>query len=514
MQPLQEEDIQMEQNQFYEERRQLVYQFGSEHYFPGTGLKIELDASFTDGTSELPDFKRISYYYNPENNIYYFANDVSVSRDFRYLFQDIFDSRIHAEIPLTKKAGLQRKLKFGGAYQYNNRSFEQYKYESSPTDGDTIPDGDLNKYYTAEAFQYREGEIPQGYGSKTSIFDFSYGYSNISSAYLMIDYDITRWLRIAGGLRMEHTDIYSDLEAFRGLAVDDSVREDISLHTFKVSAYPTQIDTFHFLPSVNLIIKLIDNSKALFNIRLNYSKSLARPSIRELTLNFVYDYEYNFSLLGNPSLKMVDISNYDFRLESFFSSGEFISFSLFYKYFLNHIELLRDQRQFYTWFNAEESEIYGVELEGKKKFLKNFEFMANVTLVNSKSRSPISNIHGSEESTEERAMFGQAPWIVNGLLAYSSEKLGLSAALSYNRQGKKLTGVGVKGASFALYEMPRHMVDFKVGKTIGRFGIELKIRNLLNEPVTRESVEEDGSKRLYDEYHWGTSYTLGISYDL
>ncbi|MBK7042176.1 MAG: hypothetical protein IPH46_17450 [Bacteroidetes bacterium] len=44
-------------NQFYEQRKQMIYQLRSEHFFPAYKLKMELNASYTNGESIVPDFK-------------------------------------------------------------------------------------------------------------------------------------------------------------------------------------------------------------------------------------------------------------------------------------------------------------------------------------------------------------------------------------------------------------------------------------------------------------------------
>jgi len=63
---------------------------------------------------------------------------------------------------------------------------------------------------------------------------------------------------------------------------------------------------------------------------------------------------------------MVNINNYDMRLESYFKSGDDISLSLFYKEFRNHIEIA-DFGQYLIWINNEnKSWVKGIELEGKR----------------------------------------------------------------------------------------------------------------------------------------------------
>ena len=106
------------------------------------------------------------------------------------------------------------------------------------------------------------------------------------------------------------------------------------------------------------------------------------------------------------------------------------------------------------------------------KLDKHFELSANVSLVNSYTqvedrRLIIENGIKSWEVVGiiERNMFGQAPYVVNTILTYTAEK-GLAASLSYNVQGEKLVLTSAD-ASPDVYELPRHLLNFKVSHPLG-----------------------------------------------
>src|SRR6185436_18541902 len=157
--------------------------------------------------------------------------------------------------------------------------------------------------------------------------------------------------------------------------------------------------------------------------------------------------------------------------------------SLFYKDFKNHIELeLSDS---YYWQNVEDSKAYGIELEGKKKIIRNLEFRANVTLVKSTTtfvRTTIESVGGYKTyyygDVVKRPMFGQAPYILNGILDYSSDSLGLSVTVSYNVQGPRLAIGSNNPAIPDVYDLPRNLLDCKITKKIGKhFSVSLTSRN-------------------------------------
>jgi hypothetical protein len=145
-------------------------------------------------------------------------------------------------------------------------------------------------------------------------------------------------------------------------------------------------------------------------------------------------------------------------------------------------------------------------MEGRLGITKNFELRANATLVNSKTRL--------KNDTISRAMFGQAPYIVNAMLTYTAPKAGINATVSYNVQGSKLV---IKGTFDRpdIYELPRNVIDFKITKKLGKnFMAIFRIRDLLNES-SRRSYKFPGAGWLdFDRYNYGTSYLFGVSFNL
>lgn len=174
-----------------------------------------------------------------------------------------------------------------------------------------------------------------------------------------------------------------------------------------------------------------------------------------------------------------------------------------------------------TWENIEKSSVQGIELEGHKKLGQHLEFRSNVTLVKSVSqfiRRDFRLVEGEKVYTPidtlDRPMYGQAPYIVNAMLSYKSDTLGLTATVSYNVQGPRLVITGtIKGVP-DVYEIERHLIDFKISKKLGKhFSISLTARDLLNAPVRRAYKLPSGWFD-YDKFRYGTSYILGVAYKL
>jgi hypothetical protein len=519
-------------NMQYEQRKQLVYQLKTEHFLPGPKMKIELNASYTNGKSTTPDFKNVQFVYRPELNIYQIGGEIGngVHRYFRYLTDNLFDSHVSAELPVGNMPGLTRKVKFGAAYQRNERKSVQYDYEVKSGDHKaSIQNDDLNNYFNLDNFGISSGvlngvpynTINDYYVNKSSAADNTFGNSEIKSGFALIDYSVNALLRAYVGLRVEDAHLFTDVFLFDslGYASNDPRRQYSDAYPL---VNPGTVDETTFLPSANLIYKINPDEKAPVNLRVNYSKSIARPSIRELSDVQIYDFELKENVYGNSELKSVHINNYDVRLESYFKNEDNISASVFYKTFKDPIELVRSNG--YTWQNAEKSYVAGIELEGKKSLTKQLEFRANFTFVKSETeyvRTRMEISSGVRQyiplDTVKRSMYGQSPYVLNGILSYNFEKIGLVSTISYNVQGPKLVIVSSVKEIPDVYELQRHMIDVKLTKKINNnFNISLAAHDLLNTYVQKSyNYEDEGWDFLYyEKYRTGTSYTLSIAYNL
>ena len=515
-------------SQFYEQRRQLVYQYKSEHFMPGPQLKLELGASYTQGKSNAPDYKDVNYreeFLQVGVPTYAIGGEIgSISRFFRYLTDNIFDSRLSAELPLTGSTDeLLRNLKFGLSYQNTYRQNDQYRYDVwFPHSGAPLTfDGDLKNYLDLQNFGIKKlpdgtSYVPAYYERIQTPENNSFGKSTIKGAFIMSDYALTSFLRISGGLRVEQADLYTDLSKFHALHLkaDDPRRK---IQNRNVIINPGKVNEINYLPSANVVFKLRKDVASPVNLRVNFSQTIARPSLREISDIAVFDYEYRTFVKGNSNLKPVSIKNYDLRFESYFKSGDNVSVSFFYKDFKNHIELVNFGTV--TWQNVDKSNAVGIELEGRKAITKHLEFRSNITFVSSKTtfvRGSYLILNNVETfvptDTITRTMFGQAPYILNGMIIYTADSLGLSITASYNVQGPRLAISSNNIMIPDIYEMPRHALDVKLTKKLGKhFSTSLTIRDILNQSIVR-AYKFDTWNVKFDSYQYGTNYVLGVSY--
>jgi hypothetical protein len=513
------------QTQFYEQRNQMVYQLKTDHYFPKPKLKIDLNASYTNGKSKAPDFKSFDYFLNNDGLLEIDQVASRTSRFYRYLSENLLDTKIGFELPVAKqRPGLIRKIKFGGAFQNLDREYDQYNYLLQFTQPNKfiIENNDIAAFFDLSNFAFNEeGLLNAYYERDENPGNRSIGYSNIYAGFAMIDYNFNPQIRVSGGLRVEHANMFTDVTMYDSLGyADDDGRRFFQAAIIPLSPISGKLNETSFLPSINFIYKLRDSEQAPINLRVNYSETVARPSLRELSEVFILDFELRVPVFGNADLKMVNIKNYDVRLESYFKSGDNVSLSLFYKDFKNHIELTNSNFGF-SWQNVDKSMASGIEIEGRKKIVKNLDFRANITVTQSRTeftQTALQLNNGIKTyipiEDVSRPMFGQAPYVLNGMLNYTSDTLGLSATISYNRQGKRLVITNAFGIP-DVYELPRDMIDIKISKNLKKHWIlSLTVRDLLNTAILRRYNFTDGTQIDFDSFRFGTFYQFAVQYRL
>jgi hypothetical protein len=524
--PTEFQDIDVTNNIFYEQRRQLIYQLGSSHYIPGKKIKIDFNTSYTDGRSIAPDFKAIQYLYVVQGDSivsYQFSPTAGdgIRRYYRFLDENAFDTRIAMEMPLANSTtSLTRKLKFGGGTFRNDRKIDNDEYRVMLGNNnflDQLTNGDLDTYMSADRFTMKDGIADFKYEDFYTDRNHSFGYSNVHSVYLMTDYAInTKW-RISAGVRGEYTDIFTDVDKY-----DQMNYERNDPRRLNVGGFPyvnaADIQQFDILPSANLIYTHITPKGIQSNLRMSFSQNLARPSIRELSDAAIFDNEFRTLIYGNSDLKTAQILNYDVRFETYFNMDDNVSISAFYKDFHNHIEMGFGSSGI-TWENIDQSTVRGIEIEGSKNIWKGLSIKANATFVKSEAqfvRRDFQVVEGikiyTPIDTILRQMYGQAPYILNGILSYKSDSLGFVITASYNVQGPRLVIAGAIRGRPDVYELPRHSVDIKASKKLGEhFTASLTIRDLLNAPVRRSYDLPDGWVD-YDNFRYGTNYMLSLAY--
>ncbi|MCD4735760.1 MAG: TonB-dependent receptor [Bacteroidales bacterium] len=483
-------------------------QLRGEHFFPTLAkLKLEWLGSMAMSRQYEPDLRFFTNSYAPDeppgSQYEIRPSEYKVpARFYRDMDQTNFDNKLNFELPFNY-LGLSSNFKFGTSYLYKERTFIEkrvdYKSQVSYYNGsvdDYLSDDNIGQSHPAWTTEQRYGLYIDDATDTKNSYDAE---ENVLGVYAMFDMPVISKLRAVFGVRYETTD-----------------KKSISKDPDKPVA---QLNEQDWLPSINLTYSITD----AMNLRLGYNRTLARPSFREFSYTDWEDYSVSKKFVGNPELKRTLIDNVDIRWELFMRPGENVSFSAFYKNFIDPIELVDDTRannfQF-TWKNADQARVYGFEVEFRKKLdfvnaLKNLRIAGNFAYVRSfvsiDSLELISIQAYDPDARDTREMYGQAPYIVNGLLTYELEKVGFDANLSYNVTGPKLAVV-MRGGTPNVFEQPRGLLNVKLNKKFGkRVKLTLSMKNILN-PEHRFTYVFKDIEYIYSSFTEGRTYEIGFTY--
>lgn len=499
------------------ERSITTAQLKGKHVLPGANnATIDWLGSYTLATQDEPDLRFFFMDYDLDEATGEYIN-YAVRRNklpvryYREMNEANLDLQLKYKQPFML-AGRKAHVEFGGTYIDKIRTSLQdqftVKYQGNvPFDG------------TAADFLKEENIIVPGawpfvYYENSLLTDDKNSYDGsetIMAGFAMADLPVTEKWRVVAGLRAEHADIY----------VENLV--DTIQYPTKVADYDnggfTELD---LLPSLNLVYSLTGD----MNLRLGYNRTVARPVFRELAPYASYDFKSGLRKIGNPDLQKTGIDNVDIRWEWFLRPGEILSFSAFYKHFKNPIEL-RDAPEAanpeINYENIEDSELYGIEFELRKKLdfvqpLRDFSVGTNLTLVKSMVTEDSTRLAAANyRIAETRAMFGQSPYVVNAYLNYNNFEQGWDINLGFNVAGEKLVLVS-KAATPDIYEQPFPVLDFNISKQF-KSGINIKFSadNLLNPYYAQTYTFPEGTTTdtgYFRQYKLGRKFSISLTYAL
>jgi outer membrane receptor protein involved in Fe transport len=268
-----------------------------------------------------------------------------------------------------------------------------------------------------------------------------------------------------------------------------------------------------------------------FQLRFNYSQTVARPDLREISPAVYIDPLTEARIAGVPGLQPSDITNYDVRAEWFWGNGDNFTVSLFYKDIENPIETVQaagtDDNQVLTFVNADTGELYGVEFE----FLKGMDFATdwvgswvdgmfvagNLTLSDSELQLGDA---AAALTNDSRRLTQHSQWVVNLHLGYDSPDARHSASLVYNVYGDRIFSAGrqpdpsLPGAADA-FEQPIHLVDLVYSfYPTDSLTFQLKVQNLLNDEREITQDSQTGGEVTIFEQLIGTTAAASVRWSL
>ncbi|MEX0986747.1 MAG: TonB-dependent receptor [Bacteroidales bacterium] len=454
-------------------------------------------------------------------------------RIWRNLFEMNIASTVHATRNFTF---MDRKsnLKFGGAYTRKYREYSIQTFKLNVRGGDTgnLPlTGDPDELLSEELKWPYQGNVNFGTTFENDLNPAN-KYSadvNYGAVYVSADIAVLRKLRLISGIRLEK---YSQRYTGQNQGGSKILDNDLVL------------DGIDLFPSMNLIFNLTDQQI----LRVSFSRTIARPSLKELSYAEIYDPLTGKTFIGglhpdqdpingtnywDGKMKSTYINNFDLRYEYFLSPGALISLSGFYKKFNDPIEVVQFaiQTGAFQPRNVGDGEVFGGEFEIRQKFgfisesFENISFNTNITrlesrikLSNTEFESSVYNARENQVIDQYRPMAGQAPYIINSGISFDGSKRGLlrtlEAGLYYNVQGPTLQFVGIADRP-NIFSLPFHSLNFNASMKMAaddRLSLGLKVSNILGSDRQMVYRSFGAAEQLFEFRNPGTSFSMNITY--
>ena len=505
---------------YYQQRALTNGQLKGEHYITNADkfekdqvLKLNWIASYTSSMQETPELKFFTndYTISGTDTIYDLQPALysDPSQFYRLMLETNLNTRVDLEIPFAAvfdtKEENKNKFQVGAYFLNKDRIFNEKRYDFVQQSGaDMAYNGSVNDYMADENFDAPNFSSGFLYLDNASEKRNNYvGTETNISAYAMSDLH------------------FGDLDVRVGARVEKDIINSRSLNPDEA---PGNLDNLDVLPSVNATYHIFQQDSGKFSsmqVRGGYSRTLARPTFRELAPFSSFDFVGGNVFVGNPDLQRTITDNLDLRLEYYPTITESMSLGLFAKNFTNPIERAFNPEASnaeVTWKNVDNAKVYGAEFEVRKEVTKNLVAGGNVTYVKSIVTIPTKEyqviLDQDPNAPNTREMFGQSPYIVNAFLTYKNDSSNLVANLNFGVSGKQISVVTI-GATPNVYQQARPNLGFNVSKKFGednQFTAKFSATNLLN-AANLHTYNYNNQDYIFSRYTTGRTFSIKLAYN-
>ena len=407
-------------------------QVSGHHVLPGLHHSdIDWMVSGSHGTRYEPDTREYQYEAGADG-VYCLADEAqSGSR----IYNDLVDNSLNAGVDLTLRfdedSDLSVKTGLSSLVRRRDAESRFFQFEIRDNSGiDLTQDPDdifIADNIDSEGFLVREATRP------TDSYEAD---QDLLAGYLMSDFGWGPRLRCNLGVRYEW-----------------SRQKVVSYELFTATATPvsSEITEGDILPALNLTYQLNRDT----NLRLALSQTVSRPDFREMSEFEYTDIIGGHAVIGNPNLERALIRHADLRAERRFAAGDLLSASVFVKQFVKPIETVIQptSQNRVSYENADEAYNYGLELEWRQhlanlpgllpvfeRLLTPFSLNTNLSLL--ESEIALSDSTKNIQTSSERPLAGQSPYLFNLNLAYVNAEWGTQVDVFYHTFGKRISEVG------------------------------------------------------------------------
>lgn len=296
------------------------------------------------------------------------------------------------------------------------------------------------------------------------------------------------------------------------------------------------LENDYLLPAITLTWNFAEDQQ----LRLNASRTIARPQFRELAPQLFLDIDSDRQFIGNPFLDDSELFNAEARYEWYFGRDQRLSLAGFYKKIDNPIEAVATFASGgtlqTTFANAPTADLYGAELELQKYFpldglgsdffasrravaIANYTYSDSRLKVGPDDQVILNDSRGFRSAAEVFAdgdrLTGQSDHLVNLQLGLESTDYLSQQTLLLSYASKRVTNRGpfVGGIRQAdIVEEPGLRLDFVAREGFEFMGqdveVKFEVRNITGEDF--EEYQQDNIRITNNQYELGRSVSLGV----
>ena len=483
---------------------------------------MELDIRLTRGdASRYAPYERTVFYEDTDDRGFW-QYDVNTGRNqTQFSFVDDENENIGFDLTIPVEIDNQELLfKVGIDKSNNNRNAQVRSYRFLAEGGPIPPDGLDNRIdYIFEDKNFDPSRLIVIENTAASSPAGYLGVMDISAAYVTVDAYLNDNFRLAAGLRNESSEqIVNTYDVFQPVDtnIEKLIDEDYNLPSF----------TLTYLPDFDENLQ----------IRLGMSKTIARPTFRELSPTLFIDVDTDRVISGSLFLENSEIDNIDLRFEYYWGFNQFLTAGLFIKDITKPIEEVVNESGdliITSYQNVPSAELTGFEIEYERVFedllpdsdwgsTKEFVIKVNFTATDSEvlvnQGDTYINPQGSTidanslfANGRDKRLQGQSEEIANLQIGWDDLQNGSQGTLIVNYVSDRVRARGIDVLP-DIYEEPPLLVDFVYSKAVNLDSLEndLKISFELRNILDEEYYAAMADTVIYDQYNLGTSLSLGF----
>lgn len=450
-------------------------------------LKLRWSGSYGTTSSDEPDRRQMMFIKDEGGNLSLFKlNRQETMRYFGSLDEDEWIGRLALRYAFNDK----NALTLGADYKDKHRDYQGTRFYYNLTD--------VNPHITdilrpSEWLDMSQVTIERKMQPKDSYR----ADMRIAAAYVSGELKLFPRLTLSPGLRFEHS----------------LQRVDYASDGGEKFGHRRTLEKNDLFPTLNAKYNLREKE----SLRLSLSRTVTRPQFIEMA-PFLYQESYGAAQIrGNADLQNGYNYNLDLRYELFFGQDDMVSLTGYFKYLdspIERVQLLNGGATEHTFYNADNGIATGVELELRKRFLRDFRLTANFSYMYTNVKLP----EGGAYTNKSRALQGASPVLLNADLMWRPRLGGddkLSLALLYNLQGSRIHAVGVSGLGDVKQDT-QHTLNFNATWELNsHLSLKARANDLLSQPVTfRQEIPLTGEKVKVEQYKEGINFEIGVTYKL